>query len=247
MITNKKVKLSIIICTYNAEKRLAKTLDSILKQRVNDYEVIIVDGKSGDGTIEIVKEYAKKFERKLRWISELDSGIYNAMNKGVKMAQGKYLNIVGAGDWLEEGALKKIYKCIRNNPRADAVYGVLRMWEKDLKKNHLLQTHPNVLDKTPMQHPALYYKKTLHNVYGLYDESYDIVADYLFCMKAFFIGSAKATPINVVVDNYVLDGISIDIAKCERENLRARRSLKLVPTRLMTIVNLLVKKINRGN
>ena len=222
------MKLSIIICTHNSGERLRKTLDSILSQDADDFEVVIIDGASTDGTINIIKEYELKFNGKLRWISEPDSGVYNAMNKGVKMARGEYLNIVGAGDWLEKSALKAAYKCIEENPETDAVQGVLRIWSKDLMNFNLVQTSPKKLATVPMQHPSLYYKKELHNKYGLYDESYKIVADYLFCMKAFYVGRARVTPFDAVVDNYLLDGMSSNNDElCEEENIRARKSLGL--------------------
>lgn len=230
------MQLSIIICTYNSAGRLAKTLDSILSQNADDYEVVIIDGASTDGTAEIIKDYESKFNGNLRWISEKDSGIYNAMNKGVKMAQGKYLNVIGAGDWLEENALKNVYDFINKNPKADAVHGTLRMWDKDLRESYLFQTFQKDLKTQPMQHPALYYKKELHNKFGFYDESYKVVSDYLFCMKAFLLGGAIAIPFDSVVDNYVLDGKSVDIDLCEKENFRARRELRLIPNRFMRLI-----------
>jgi len=226
----KNMKFSIIICTYNAGNKLSKTLDSILVQSNQDLEVVIVDGASSDGTVDIIKEYEEKFAGKLTWISEKDSGIYNAMNKGVKMAQGEFLNVVGAGDWLEKDALEKATECINKNPSADAVHGKLRVWDEDLKRDYLLQTFPDMLAGNPMQHPALYYKKILHDKFGLYDESYRIVSDYLFCMKAFLIGDAKTFSFDSVVDNYVTDGISaIESVNCLLENERAREELGLNP------------------
>lgn len=236
------VKFSIIICTYNAKKRLSKTLDSILAQTNQDFEVIIVDGASTDGTIEIIKEYETKFKEKINWISEKDSGIYNAMNKGVKMAKGVYLNVVGAGDWLEKNALEKANECIMKNPEADAVHGKLRVWNENLNHNYLLQTFPDMLVGNPMQHPALYYKKTLHDKFGLYSEEYRIVSDYLFCMKAFLIGDAKAASFESVVDNYVTDGISsTNLDQCEKESMMIRQELNLNP-----LVSIIVPAYNQG-
>ena len=126
------MKFSIIICTYNSAGRLPKTLDSILAQACDDFEVIVVDGASTDGTLDVIKDYAEKFAGKLRWISEKDSGIYNAMNKGVKIANGEFLNVIGAGDWIERDALENARKCIEGNPDTDAVYGKTRIWDKNL-------------------------------------------------------------------------------------------------------------------
>lgn len=233
---------SVIICTYNVKEKLPRTLDSFLVQTCKDFEIVIVDGASTDGTTEVIREYEKKFNGKMRWISEKDSGIYNAMNKGVLMACGEYLNVVGAGDWLEKNALEVARNCIAKNPQVDAVHGKLRIWDKEIKNSYLLQSMPSTLAKDPMQHPALYYKKTLHDTYGLYDESYKIVADYLFCMKAFLRGSATAIAFEDVVDNYVTDGISsTETAQCEKENDRARGELGLNP-----LISVIMPTYNQG-
>lgn len=218
------MKFSIIICTRNAADCLPKTLGSLLAQTFGDFEIVMVDGKSTDGTPDVIKEYEEKFAGRLRWISEKDSGVYEAMNKGVKMAKGEFLCMVGAGDWLESNALEEAAKCAGEHPEVDAVFGKTRVWDKDLAKSRLLQTSPETLPSQPMQHPSLYYKKTLHDKFGLYDESYCIAADYAFCLKVFHNGKAKAQIFDAVVDNYVLDGISAAReGLCVKENFRARR------------------------
>ncbi len=218
------MKFSIIICTHNAANRLPKTLDSLLAQTFGDFEVVVIDGASTDGTQKVIEEYEQKFSGKLKWISEKDSGLYNALNKGVKMANGEFLNVVGAGDWLAKDALRQAAKCIEKYSEADAVYGKTRIWDRELKSSRLLQTGPDQLPTSPMQHPSLYYKKTLHDKFGLYDESYRIAADYAFCLKAFWNGKATAQSFDAVADNYVLDGISaVRDGLCLKENFRARR------------------------
>ena len=93
------MKLSIITVTYNSEKTLRDTIESVLSQTYTDYEYIIVDGASKDNTINIVKEYEPKFEGRMRWISEPDKGIYDAMNKGIKMSTGDVVSIINSDDF----------------------------------------------------------------------------------------------------------------------------------------------------
>lgn len=93
------MKLSIITVTYNSEKTLRDTIESVLSQTYTDYEYIIVDGASKDNTINIVKEYEPKFEGRMRWISEPDKGIYDAMNKGIKMSTGDVVGIINSDDF----------------------------------------------------------------------------------------------------------------------------------------------------
>lgn len=115
------MKISIITVTYNSEKTLKDTLDSVLKQTYTNYEHIIVDGLSKDNTIQIIKEYEPKYNGKLKYISEKDSGLYDAMNKGIKMATGNIIGILNSDDiYAHENVLKEIVekfketKCERN-------------------------------------------------------------------------------------------------------------------------------------
>ena len=92
------MKISIITATFNSAKTLSQTLESVLKQTYHDYEHIIVDGLSKDNTMEIVKQYEAKYNGKLKYISEKDTGIYDAMNKGIKMATGDVIGILNSDD-----------------------------------------------------------------------------------------------------------------------------------------------------
>lgn len=218
------MKFSVIICTYNSIGRLAKTLDSILTQSLNDFEVLIIDGDSTDGTIDAIKNYEKKFSGRLKFASEKDSGIYDAMNKGIGIARGEFLVFIGAGDWFEKDAFEQSAKCIELHTEVDAVYGKTRIFDADLKDNRVMQTGPEELPSYPMQHPSLFYKKTLHDKYGFYDENYHIAADYSFCLKAFHVGKAKAVPFDAIVANFVMDGASSEKQfLCLVENVRARK------------------------
>ncbi len=220
--------ISVIICTYDSAERLPKTLDSILSQNFNDYEIIIVDGASADGTLDIIKDYEKKFCGKLRYISENDRGIYDAMNKGVQMANGEFLVVIGAGDWFENDAFEKAAGCAKSNPDVDAIFGKTRIWKGDLKTNHVVQTGPEKLPVQPMQHPSLFYKKALHDKFGLYDESYRIAADYAFCLKAFYVGNAKVVLFDAVASNFVMDGMSSNNQiEALKENNRALKEAGL--------------------
>lgn len=239
------MKFSVIICTYNSAKRLPKTLDAILSQQYYDYEIIIVDGASVDGTLGIIKSYAEKFGGRLEWISEPDRGIYNAINKGVEMSRGEFLNIIGAGDWLEDGALENVAKIIAENPQVDAVFGKTCVWDAELKEKKIVQTMPEELPSHPMQHPALFYKKVLHDKFGLYDESYKIAADYAFCLKTFYIGKVIAVPIDVIVANFVMDGASSqNNLAVLLENIKARKAVG-VKTRFLQEFKFYLKKLLR--
>jgi glycosyltransferase involved in cell wall biosynthesis len=178
--------------------------------------------------VDVIREYASGYGERVRWVSEPDTGIYNAMNKGVHMARGTYITVIGAGDWMENDALEAVFDRIDTDPKSDAIYGVTRIWESDLQTSRIVQTLPDALLEHPMQHPALYYKKSLHDDFGLYDERYMIAADYLFCLKAFYHGKGSLSPIDRTVVNFIKDGRSSKHKyRSLWENYRAKRDAGL--------------------
>ena len=126
---------SIVTVCYNSEKTIETTIKSILNQTCQDYEYWIIDGKSTDRTVQIIQQYEPLFQGKLKWISEKDQGIYDAMNKGIAHSSGEIIGILNSDDYYEDDALEKIAKayhgailyCIRNDPnhaRRERSYGI---------------------------------------------------------------------------------------------------------------------------
>lgn len=180
------MKISIITVTYNSSKTLKDTLESVLKQTHQDFEHIIVDGLSKDNTMEIVKKYEEKYQGKLHYISEKDSGLYDAMNKGIKMATGDIIGILNSDDiYAHENVLQEIVNKFEET-NCDGTYANLifmdeetmskpqRIW-KSKKGNMNLGWHP--------AHPTLYLKKEVYDKIGLFDLQYRIVADYDFMLR----------------------------------------------------------------
>ena len=106
------MKISLITVTYNSSRTLRDTIVSVLAQTYQDIEYIIIDGLSEDNTIEIIKEYEPQFEGRIRWVSEKDTGLYDAMNKGFRMATGEIIGIINSDDLIAETtAIEKIVRC----------------------------------------------------------------------------------------------------------------------------------------
>ena len=99
------MKISLITVTYNSSRTLRDTIVSVLAQTYQDIEYIIIDGLSEDNTIEIIKEYEPQFEGRIRWVSEKDTGLYDAMNKGFRMATGEIIGIINSDDLIAERLL----------------------------------------------------------------------------------------------------------------------------------------------
>ena len=177
------MKISIITVSYNSEKTIKDTLDSVLSQSYDNYEYLIIDGKSTDKTLKIVKDYEKKFKGKLKYISEKDKGLYDAMNKGIKMSTGDIVGIINSDDILaHKNVFKKVVENIKDN---DGVYSNLLMLDEDLDKPYRLFESHKVSKKLGwhMPHPTLYLKREVYGRCGLFNLDYRIAADLDFMLR----------------------------------------------------------------
>lgn len=174
--------ISIVTCCYNSASTIERTIKSILEQDFYDYEYIIIDGKSSDRTIDIIKEYEPKFNGKLRWISEKDKGIYDAMNKGILKSQGEYVWLVNSDDYIEEDALKRIAQVISTH-HPEIICGYIEYFSEISDHRHIfkysLEESEKEFKKKRMGivHPATIVAKEVYNRYGLYDDAFYISAD----------------------------------------------------------------------
>lgn len=200
------MKFSIIIATHNSTGSLSKTLNSILAQTHNDYEVVIVDGVSTDDTQGMIKGYEKKFDGKLRWISEPDKGIYDAMNKGIDMAGGEWLYFLGSDDVLyDEGVLSSASDAIEGKP-VDVIYGNVQWGDLDRIYDGKFSTL-KIMQKN-ICHQAIFFKKDIFERLGQFDTKYKTSADYVFNMKWFNDKSVVHRYIEVTVAKYNIKGHS---------------------------------------
>ena len=180
--------ISIIIATYNAASILKACLDSIVPQLTGECELIIIDGGSQDGTCEIIKSYSKHISYT---ISEPDKGIYDAWNKGIKAANGKWIAFIGADDVLLPGAIDAYLKTIKNTPDIDS-YDYICAHNEYVDMNgkllKVLGEEPkwSIMRKrmAPAHVASLHNKKNLFDTIGYYDyEHFHICADYELLMR----------------------------------------------------------------
>lgn len=200
------MKFSIIIATKDAVRSLPKTLDSILSQKYSNYEVIIIDGVSEDGTKELIKDYENKLPGKLYFKSEPDRGIYDAMNKGIDAAQGEWLYFLGSGDvFFDEGVLEEVNKTIKNN-REDVIYGDVQ-WGNSKKIYDGKFSRLKLLEKN-ICHQAIFYSRSVFKKSGNFELRYKIAADYVFNMKWFNDKGIKRRYIKKIIAIYNAKGVS---------------------------------------
>ena len=205
------MKISIITTTYNSEKTIEETILSVLSQTYQNFEHIIVDGASKDNTMEIVKKYESKYEGKLKYISEPDKGIYDAMNKGIKMATGDVIGLLNSDDkYANNKVLKTISETIKET-KCDGIHGnLLYMDEETMTRpqRKWITKSTNIKTGNITAHPTLYLKKELYDELGLYDLKYKVVADYNFMVKLLLNKDINLVHINEYLIHMRSGGVS---------------------------------------
>jgi glycosyltransferase involved in cell wall biosynthesis len=198
--------LSIITVNLNNELGLRKTIDSVIKQFFTDYEYIIIDGGSTDGSVAVVKEYADKLTY---WVSEPDKGIYNAMNKGIIHANGEYLMFLNSGDFLCDNSV--LYNVFNEKLTGDIISGNTILQDRNLKFTYrsapdrygLVEALNNSL-----AHSCSFHKRTLFINFGLYNENRKIASDWEFSLKAIIKYGASYQKIQHYITVFNKEGIS---------------------------------------
>jgi len=189
-----QVKFSIITVCYNSEDTISRTIESLLNQSYENYEYIIVDGKSTDRTLNIVNKYLPKFNQKIKVISEPDKGIYDAMNKGIEFASGDVVGILNSDDYYLNNTLELVEKTISNHSNKSnlIISGEIFLVQKN--QNLLLTTsEERFLSKvksfeTPIRHPATFVTKDVYENVGLFDTNIIISADCDFILRSYYSG-----------------------------------------------------------
>jgi glycosyltransferase involved in cell wall biosynthesis len=198
------MKLSIITINRNNLDGLQKTINSVIAQTFSDFEWIVIDGGSTDGSRELIEQNADHFSF---WVSEPDKGIYNAINKGIAHAQGEYIQILNSGDTLfEETTLEKLFLY---NFDADINYGDALLHYPDgstIDKHYPDTITLNYFIHNVINHQATFFKRQVFDGYP-YDEKYLIAGDWAYCMEAVCRG-LRFQHIHQTIVNYDNSGIS---------------------------------------
>jgi len=181
--------ITIITATYNSEKTISDTLVSILNQTLDRFEYIIIDGDSTDNTVNIIKEFEPSFKKRninFKWISEKDSGIYNAWNKGINLSTGNWIGFLGSDDKYYKNALANYKNAIANYKNLDYISSKVKLinngkvvktisgaWKWKTFKRYMNVAHAGSL------HSRAYFNK-----YGLFNENFIIAGDYEILLRA---------------------------------------------------------------
>ena len=187
------MKLSIITATYNSERTLRDTMESILSQTFQDFEYIIVDGASKDATLDIIREYEPRFQGRIRYLSEPDKGIYDAMNKGFAMATGDVIGILNSDDFFTSDDVLQAVVDGFAGEYVDAVYADIHYVNTDDLTKCVRYYSSSVFRPWMMRfgmipaHPSFYCRKAVYDQYGSFDTTYRIAADFEILLRLIFI------------------------------------------------------------
>lgn len=199
------IKVSIITVCYNSSKTIRKTFESVLHQTYPHIEYIVVDGLSTDGTVEIIKEYEPLFHGRMSWMSEKDNGIYDAMNKGIRITEGELIGIINSDDYYEPDAVECMVNAMTGD-RYQILYGAMRTWKDGEEESISISSHRFLRDRM-INHPACFVTKDVYEDFGYYDTCYCSVADYDFMLRMSEQKEVIFKPVYEVIANFALGGM----------------------------------------
>lgn len=207
-------KLSIITINFNNRDGLRKTIESVVNQTWQEFEYIIIDGGSTDGSVEVIKEFADRIDY---WVSEPDKGIYNAMNKGVAVARGTYCQFLNSGDTLSDA---NVVKCIVRVLEDKAIYFARTRFMDTLEIIAApQQITMRTLFKRSLPHPSSYIQRQFLLKFP-YDETLRIVSDWKFWIQAIILENCSYDILDLIAVDFDTNGISAkqkNIALTERD------------------------------
>lgn len=216
--------ISIITATFNSAKTLKDTIQSVLRQTNKDFEYLIIDGGSTDETIDIVKSYESEFSGRLKWVSEKDKGIYDAMNKGIKMASGDVVGILNSDDYFTSDDILQTVDNAFKFHEIDAIYGDIHFIrdgypQKCVRYYSSRMFRPFWLRFGFMPaHPSFYCKREIFDKAGLYCLNYKIGADYEMMVRLFKRHKIKSLYVNK-------DFVTMRTGGASNNNVRSRLTL----------------------
>lgn len=217
--------VSVIICTYNSGEITRRAIESVLNNNYKNIECIVIDGASTDGTVDIIRNYIN--DPNFRYVSEHDTGIYNAMNKGWRMAKGKWIHYLGADDELINDGISLLLASDKEH-NADVIYGNI----KYRKENGEIVVHPHHSHKqlpwkTFACHQGILMRRTVIERLNGFDENLKIIADKDLIIRSYFLDPVCIyLPTNVNVAIFSGGGTSSKLYNCFKEDLYIYYKLK---------------------
>lgn len=192
------MKISIVTPTYNSAKTLQDTLESILRQNYKDYEVLLQDAGSSDGTVAIAHEYQPRFGERLKIVSAPDKGLYDGFNKGVQRASGDIVGVLNSDDfYTSDHVLETIAKSFEDYPAIDAVYADVHYVDPSDLTKPIRYYSSKKFNRKRMEmgympaHPTFYVRKECYEKFGLFDLDFKVAADFENLLRMIYVHHIK--------------------------------------------------------
>ena len=235
----KKILFSIIISTYNDLENLKKTIKNLEKNLNESFEIIVIDGSSKDKTIDFLKKNSGKF----KWISESDTGIYNAWNKGLKMINGDWIMFLGAGDKIKKDLLNRYYELILRDKTIDFLFCNINIGIKEINSKWNWNTFRKYMN---IPHCGGLHNKSYFENHGVFNEEFKIAGDYEILLRS--KGKIKVKKLNYLGVEMDENGISQKDIKVFEEARKAKLlngSQNLIPSNVFYITSIIKHEIKR--
>lgn len=201
------MKITIITISYNAEQTIEETIQSVLAQKDKNMEYVIIDGKSADDTMSIVRKYKEKIDK---IICEPDLGISDAFNKGIRNAAGDVIGIINADDMLYPGAVETIINHFNADKQLDVLYGDIMVFTEDVKNGYVVKADTDLSKlryRYLLPHPSVFISKRAYDKYGVYSVNYKNAMDYELVSRMYYKGAAFAY-VDTVLASFREGGVS---------------------------------------
>ena len=198
--------LSIITVVFNGEKYIEQTIKNVVDLKFNEYEYIIIDGGSSDDTLSIINKYKPHINKV---ISEPDSGIYNAMNKGLNLSTGKYILYLNSDDFLEEGSIEKAVEIIKDNANFDIYAGAVKILNKNQSLSRIMRPSSKKISyRMSIPHPGAFVSREAMLRVNGFDESFRIAADFDLFQRLLQKSSNRIMHLELIISNMRYGGVS---------------------------------------
>lgn len=233
------ILLSIITINRNNAGGLERTMRSVSSQSRQDFEYVVIDGASSDNSVDVIQQFSPVFGDRMKWVTEQDSGIYNAMNKGIRMARGEYVQILNSGDCLAaEDVTGRMLDELEGKGKPPILYG------------NMIKVMPDgqtLIDKCfagkgitlfgmytgSLNHDPAYIRRDLFEQYGFYDETLRIVSDWKWYLQTIVLGEVHPVYTDINVTLFEMNGISETAVELHRKEKR-RVLEELIPAPILS-------------
>lgn len=218
--------VSVVTVCFNSQAHIAEAMQSVLDQTYANVEYLVIDGGSTDSTMDIVRSFEERFGGRLRWVSEPDNGIYDAMNKGIALCSGDLIGLLNSDDTYLPDAIEGIVSAFRAEPDVGAVFGDVDVVSQDgslLRTEVAVTPAPGSLPlRMPMCHQSLFVARRVYRELGGFDTGYRILADYEHMLRMLRAGVRFLHVPGVVARFREGGACSADTARSNAERERIR-------------------------